>query len=68
MLIVRVNDQGAEVYGTKRQKVYYSGTVEDCRRWLHNLHARARRREKNAAMKSLGLVKVKGAMGGAYWE
>lgn len=30
--------------------------------------ASARRREREAVMQSLGLVKVKGALGGTYWE
>jgi uncharacterized Zn finger protein (UPF0148 family) len=29
---------------------------------------RAARRERDAIMRSLGLVKVKGALGGTYWE
>lgn len=30
--------------------------------------ANERRRARDAAMRSLGLVKVRGAMGGTYWE
>ena len=30
--------------------------------------ARQRRRERDEVMRSLGLVKVKGALGGTYWE
>lgn len=30
--------------------------------------AAQRRREKEAVLKSMGLVKVKGALGGTYWE
>lgn len=30
--------------------------------------ARARRRERDSVMRSLGLVKVRGALGGTYWE
>ena len=30
--------------------------------------ARANRKEKDSIMRSLGLVKVKGALGGTYWE
>jgi len=30
--------------------------------------SRARRREREAVMRSLGLIKVKGALGGTYWE
>jgi len=28
----------------------------------------ARRRERDAVMRSLGLTKVRGALGGVYWE
>lgn len=30
--------------------------------------ANLRRRERDAAMRSIGMVKVKGALGGTYWE
>lgn len=30
--------------------------------------ARIARRERDAVMRSIGLVKVRGAMGGTYWE
>ena len=30
--------------------------------------ARARRRERDAMLRDLGLVKVRGALGGTYWE
>lgn len=30
--------------------------------------ARVRRKERDNAMRSLGLTKVKGAFGGTYWE
>ena len=30
--------------------------------------ARERRKERNELMKSLGLVKVRGSLGGTYWE
>lgn len=31
-------------------------------------NANRRRRERDAAMRSLGLVRVRGAKGGTYWE
>lgn len=31
-------------------------------------HRNALRRERNQAMRDLGLVKVRGALGGTYWE
>ncbi len=30
--------------------------------------ARARRRERDAVMQSVGLTKVRGTLGGTYWE
>jgi hypothetical protein len=30
--------------------------------------AKARRRERDQVLRDLGLVKVRGAMGGTYWE
>ena len=34
----------------------------------HRASARRRRRERDDVMESLGLVKVRGALGGTYWE
>jgi hypothetical protein len=33
-----------------------------------NAKAKANRRAREAAMRSCGLVKVRGALGGTYWE
>jgi rubrerythrin len=33
-----------------------------------NARARARRREREAVLRACGLVKVRGALGGVYWE
>jgi hypothetical protein len=33
-----------------------------------NLRRNARRRERDQAMRDLGLIKVRGALGGTYWE
>ena len=35
---------------------------------LARIRRNARRRERDAALRSLGLVKVRGALGGTYWE
>ena len=48
-------------------------TDESCylatyRRLQRNKRARVARREKDSALRSLGLVKVRGALGGVYWE
>ena len=38
------------------------------KRAKRRIAARARRREHDDVMSSLGLVKVRGALGGTYWE
>ena len=38
------------------------------KRTARNAKAKANRRAREAAMRSCGLVKVRGAMGGTYWE
>lgn len=38
------------------------------KRSQRNAMARARRKEQADVMESLGLVKVRGALGGTYWE
>jgi hypothetical protein len=35
---------------------------------LRNRRAAMRRREREAVMRSFGLAKVRGALGGTYWE
>lgn len=39
-----------------------------CKAFIRRQRARENRKAKEAAMKSLGLVKVRGALGGVYWE
>jgi uncharacterized membrane protein YvbJ len=40
-----------------------------CRRGkTKRVDAARKRRERDAVMRSLGLVKVRGALGGTYWE
>lgn len=41
---------------------------EENRSKMKRDEARLRRRERDDAMRSLGLKKVRGAMGGTYWE
>lgn len=47
-------------------------TCEEVVAQQENLEAKARarkkRRERDDVMRSLGLVKVRGSMGGTYWE
>ena len=40
----------------------------DCKARLRNIRANRARVEKDQAMRDLGLVKVKGALGGTYYE
>ena len=40
----------------------------ELRKQIHRERANAARRVRNEAMRSLGLKKVRGALGGTYWE
>lgn len=40
----------------------------DCEDGARKAKRRAQRKAREAVMRSLGLVKVKGALGGTYWE
>ena len=42
--------------------------IEPKRRARHNAMARARRKERDDVLDSTGLKKVRGSMGGVYWE
>ena len=39
-----------------------------CAKCMNNLKRKLARREKDSVMESCGLVKVRGALGGIYWE
>lgn len=41
---------------------------EECENERKKAKRRAARKAKDEVMRSLGLVKVKGALGGTYWE
>ena len=43
-------------------------TTPDIARSERNRRARLNRKLKDEALRSLGLVKVRGALGGVYWE
>lgn len=47
-----------------------TATVEcgPCREVTRRANANANRRARDAAYRSCGLVKVRGALGGTYWE
>jgi len=40
----------------------------ECEDGKRKAKRKAKRQERDAIMRSLGLTKVKGAMGGTYWE
>lgn len=61
-------EDGYIVYGTKTGKVFFSGSLEDCKRYVRNAKARSARKARESAYKSCGLIKVRGALGGTYWE
>lgn len=48
--------------------VYAGQHKIDCPTGKRNAKLKARRQAKEEALKSLGLKKVKGALGGVYWE
>lgn len=71
MLKIQPTDNGTfEIFGTNTNKVFKSGfeTEQQAKRYIINARARRNRKIKDDAMHSLGLVKVKGALGGTYWE
>jgi hypothetical protein len=43
-------------------------SIELAKRMERNRRAKANRRAREDALKSCGLVKVRGALGGVYWE
>lgn len=45
-------------------------SCNDCKldAWASRQARRIANKQRDAAMRSLGLVKVKGALGGTYWE
>ena len=51
-----------------RTKEYESEATREAKRKERNRRARINRHERNQAMRDLGLVKVRGALGGTYYE
>ena len=41
--------------------------VTDCKKCQRKIRARKNRQSRESAMRDLGLVKVRGALGGMYW-
>jgi len=62
---------GADIDGTKDGEsrcAYCEEVVVNQENLAVKARQRAKRRVRDAAMRSCGLVKVKGALGGTYWE
>ena len=68
-------DGGFNVVGKRTGKVYFSGDHGACETWIqgadirrkNRMRAKARQSRDNV-MRDLGLVKVRGTLGGTYWE
>lgn len=57
------------VYGPKG--LAFSGTRPECEAWIANIKRAAcnkARRERDQVMRDSGLVKIRGNLGGTYWE
>jgi uncharacterized Zn finger protein (UPF0148 family) len=59
---------GAEISTVDGDNRCPSCEREEGKKTARNARARAARRDRAEVMESLGLVKVRGAMGGTYWE
>lgn len=70
--IIRPFGESFEVYGEKTHAVPFTGSREDCESFIQasrrRVRARVNRLMRKVAMESIGMVKVRGAMGGTYWE
>ena len=55
-------------HGDSRETCYCGADIAAGQRRVRNARQRAARRSRNEAMESLGLVRVRGALGGTYWE
>lgn len=63
------------VFGTKLCKVFFIGKAEECLNWVKarrkdflRKRKNAHRRDRHQAMLDLGLQRVRGALGGVYYE
>jgi predicted nucleic acid-binding Zn ribbon protein len=43
-------------------------TCKECRKLSNRSKQRANRKARESVLRDLGLVKVRGALGGVYWE
>lgn len=63
--------KGSPTFDTKEPMLVYTGTREECEAYVSARKRDKRnklRRERDQAMRDLGLKKVKGALGRVYWE
>ena len=71
-LLIKYDSGACIVYGSRTGKTYFIGSFLECeeevKRRMKNYKARVSRRAKDEAMASIGMVKVRGAMGGTYYE
>ena len=67
-IVAGVVDGKLAVYGTKTQRVFFQGTIHDCLDYIRRVERKAKRRAREQTLRDLGLTKVRGALGGVYWE
>jgi hypothetical protein len=60
-------DGSKELWRTAQAKHSAIG-CQDCKARAKTRLANTRRKERDQVMRDLGLVKVRGALGGVYWE
>lgn len=68
MLDIKVFGDVCQVYGTNAQKVFFEGSLSDCRKYISKIKSKANRKARHEVMTSLGLTRVKGMLGGTYYE
>ena len=56
------------VRGSVTKNIYTAGSEEACKAWIKNRKANYNRRMKHKVMTDMGLVRVRGALGGVYYE
>ena len=59
---------GIEIDGRDGDNFCRACDAAENKKTLTRQRAKNRRRERDAVMRSCGLVKVRGALGGTYWE
>jgi hypothetical protein len=56
------------VWGSRAQRVFFQGTIQECVSYIRKARRYAQRVAREQSLKDLGLTKVRGALGGVYWE